>query len=219
MPTTNWPTWPVHPSRPPARLVRIWRLMQPAGWRSHRLYSGIGASGLSGGQDSGGLAAAGIDREPGTGSGSVTRRSEQVEKRADAKAFLGAVPEKAVGVDGVVVAAAGAAPGQVTGGLQVGHDGLDGALGQAHGGADVAHPRLRVAGDLHQHMPMPGQQRPAAAAFVRRTHPSDRNLARRSSREKTHEVIFAYLLTCFWRPPMLRATIEPPLTTQGMATP
>ena len=77
------------------------------------------------------------------------------------------MPEQAVRVDGVEVAAADAAPGQVTRRLQVGHDGLDGALGQPDDGADVAHPRLRVAGDLHQHMPMPRQQCPAAAALVR----------------------------------------------------
>jgi hypothetical protein len=76
------------------------------------------------------------------------------------------VPEHGVGVNGVPVAAADAAPGQVTRGLQVGHDGLDGALGQPDDGADVAHPRLRVAGDLYQHMPVPSQQRPAAAGLV-----------------------------------------------------
>ena len=77
------------------------------------------------------------------------------------------MPEHVVGIDGVPVAAADAAPGQITRGLQVGHDGLDGALGQPDNGADVAHPRLRVAGNLDQHMPVPGQQRPAAADVVR----------------------------------------------------
>jgi hypothetical protein len=78
---------------------------------------------------------------------------------------LRAVPENAIR-DGVPVAPADAVPGQVTRGFQVGHDALDGPLGQADGGADVAHPRLRVAGNLHQHVPVPGQQRPAAILSV-----------------------------------------------------
>ena len=62
--------------------------------------------------------------------------------------------------------------GQVAGGLQVGHDGLDGALGQSRGRAYVPDPGVGVAADLHEHVPVPGQQRPAAAALVTVTHSS-----------------------------------------------
>ena len=40
------------------------------------------------------------------------------------------------------------------------------------GGADVADPGLGVPGDLHEHVPVPGQQRPAAAPLVRIDHAS-----------------------------------------------
>jgi hypothetical protein len=87
------------------------------------------------------------------GCGGIAVRGEQVEKRADPKSFLG-----------------GAGAGEVARGFQVGHDDLDGALGEVDGGADVADSRGGGAGDLHQHVPVPGQQRPAAAALVRDTH-------------------------------------------------
>ena len=37
---------------------------------------------------------------------------------------------------------------------------------QSRRGADVPDPGLGVAGDLHEHAPVPGQERPAAAALV-----------------------------------------------------
>ena len=52
----------------------------------------------------------------------------------------------------------GSVAGDVTGGLQVGHDGLDGAFGQPHGGADIPDPGLGIASDLYEHVPVPGQE-------------------------------------------------------------
>jgi hypothetical protein len=75
---------------------------------------------------------------------------------ADPESFLCGVPEQAVWIDGVSVASAGAAAGQVTRSLQIGDDGLDGTLGETDDGADVPHPRLWVAGDLDQDMPVTG---------------------------------------------------------------
>ena len=96
---------------------------------------------------------------------------EQVEERADPVSFLGGVPEQAVPVHGVHHAPPGAGPGEVPGGLQVGHDGLHGALGQADGRADVPDAGFGVAGDFHQDVPVAGQQRPGtAAAWVRVAH-------------------------------------------------
>jgi methylenetetrahydrofolate dehydrogenase (NADP+) / methenyltetrahydrofolate cyclohydrolase len=97
-------------------------------------------------------------------------RGEQVQERAHPQPFLGRVPEQAVAVHGVPGATAGPGPAEVTGRLQVGHDGLHGALGESDGGADVPDPGLGVAGDLNQHVTVPGQQGPAAAAAVRITH-------------------------------------------------
>src|SRR5215471_18821585 len=71
----------------------------------------------------GGLPTASICWRRGTSCRGVTSRGEQVQQRADPKAFLGAVAEQAVGVDGVPVAASVTAPSQVTRGFQVGHDG------------------------------------------------------------------------------------------------
>ena len=56
---------------------------------------------------------------------------EQVKERADPESFLGGVPEQAVPVHGVHDAPPGAGAGEVARGLQVGHDGLHGALSQA----------------------------------------------------------------------------------------
>src|SRR5215471_10728458 len=80
------------------------------------------------------------------------------------------VPERAVEVDGVEGVAPGPGAGDVACGLQVGHDRLRGAFGDSGGGADVADPGVGVAGDLHQHMPVPGQQRPRATALTWSTH-------------------------------------------------
>jgi Aminotransferase class I and II len=88
---------------------------------------------------------------------------QQVKERTDPQALLRAVPEQVVPVECVPVAAADAAPCQVARGFQVGHDGLDRALGQADHRADVPHARMRVLGDLDQHVPVPGQKRPATA--------------------------------------------------------
>jgi len=85
-------------------------------------------------------------------------------------AALGRVAEQAVRVDCVPGAAPGPGTSDVPGGFQIGHDGLDGALGDAGHGAEVSEPGFGIAGDLHQDMPVPGQQRPAAAALVTVTH-------------------------------------------------
>ena len=106
------------------------------------------------------------------------------------------MPEQAVWIDGVPVASASAAAGQVTGSLQVGDDGLDGALGEADDGADVPHPGLWVAGDLDQDMPVTGQQCPVAAALARdghtvRSYLREKIPGRRSTRETLHEMTLA----------------------------
>src|SRR5690348_7335907 len=106
----------------------------------------------------------------GPGCGGIAVGGEQVEERADPVSFLGGVPEQVVAVHGVPGAAAGAGAGEVARGFKVGHDDLDGAFGEVDGGADVADPGGGVAGDLHQHVPVPGQQCPAAAALVSNTH-------------------------------------------------
>jgi hypothetical protein len=74
---------------------------------------------------------------------------QQGEKRANPVPFLGLVPEQAAGVHGVQGAPPGPGASEVARGLQVGHDGLDGAFGEADDGADVADPGFGVAGDLH----------------------------------------------------------------------
>jgi hypothetical protein len=85
-------------------------------------------------------------------------------------ALLRRVPEQAVRVDGVDGAPPGPGAGDITRALQVGDDGLDGALGNAGGGGDVPDAGLGVAGDLHQDVAVPGQERPAAAGTVRVAH-------------------------------------------------
>ena len=97
-------------------------------------------------------------------------RGEEVQERPHPEPLLGRVPEQAVVVHGVPGAPAVSGAGEVTGRLQVGHDGLNGALGEPDHRADVPDPGLGVAGDLHEHMPMPGQEGPAAAALARITH-------------------------------------------------
>src|SRR5258708_14211352 len=115
-----------------------------------------------------GRAAAGACGRPGFGG--VAGAGQHGEERADLEPFLGAVAERAVGVHGGPGAASGPGAGEVARGFQSGHDGLHGALGDAGGVADVADPGSGVAGDLHEHVPVPGQQRPAAVALARITH-------------------------------------------------
>ena len=67
----------------------------------------------------------------------------------------------------------GPGAGEVARGLQVSHDGLDGAFGEAGDGGDVPDPGIGVAGDLHEHVPVPGQQRPGTRALVRLAHALD----------------------------------------------
>jgi len=95
---------------------------------------------------------------------------EQVQEWADPVSFLGGVPEQAVGVHRVPGTPPDPGAGEVTGCLQVGHDGLGGAFGDTSGGGDIPDPGLGVACDLHEHVPVPGQQRPAAATPLRSTH-------------------------------------------------
>ena len=116
------------------------------------------------------MISAGLTRRPAPGWCAVLVGGEQGEERADPESFLGGVPELAVVSDGVPGAPARAVARDVTGGLEVGHDGLDSAFGQSRGGAYVPDPGLGVAGDLHEHVAVPGQERPAAAALVRVTH-------------------------------------------------
>jgi len=73
----------------------------------------------------------------GSGADIILGRGEQVEERADPESFLGGVPEHAVPVHGVDDAPPDTGPGEIPGGLQVGHDGLDAAVGQADDRADV----------------------------------------------------------------------------------
>ena len=103
---------------------------------------------------------------------------KQLEEGADTETALGTVPEQAVRIDRIEVAAADAASGQVTFGLQVSDDGLDCALGEADNVGDVAHTRLGAAGDLYQYVPVPCEQRPLAAGLVRCIHPGEHNIAR-----------------------------------------
>lgn len=63
-------------------------------------------------------------------------------------------------VDGVLVAPADAGGGQVSGFGQVANDLLDGALGNTGMGGDVAQPDAGIAGDVHQHDCVVGQERP-----------------------------------------------------------
>jgi hypothetical protein len=103
----------------------------------------------------------------------LARCGQEGEEGTDPVAVLGWVPEQAVGVDRVPGASAGASASDVAGGFQVGDDGLDGSFGQVGGGAEVPDPGVGVAGDLHEHMAVPGQERPAAAAITGIAHPSD----------------------------------------------
>ena len=100
----------------------------------------------------------------------VAGRGQQVQERAHPEPLLGGVPEQAVVVHGVPGAPAGPGAGEVTGRLQVGHDGLHGAVGEADGGTDVPDPGLGVASDLDEDVPVAGQEGPAATALARITH-------------------------------------------------
>ena len=99
--------------------------------------------------------------------------SQQVEERPDPVTVLRGVPEQAVRVHGIPSAAPHPGPDQVARFLQVSHDRLDGALGEADDRADVADPGFWVAGDLHQHVTVPGEQCPAAVALVLLAHLPD----------------------------------------------
>jgi len=121
--------------------------------------------------------------------GSVTGCSQQVEERADPVPFLGTMPEQAVAVNGVQVAPPGPGASEVARGFQVSHDGLHGALGEANDGTDIADAGFGVAGDLHQYVPVTGQQRPAA--LVGKTHTPDYILARLYTREDGREIVVA----------------------------
>src|ERR1700722_5489628 len=100
------------------------------------------------------------------------------------------MPEHAVAVDRVLVAAAHPAAGEVARGFEVGHDGLDGSLGKTDDGADIADARPGIPGDLDEDMPVPGQQRPAPGLLVRLAHEPIIY-----SREQMREIKFPYLLT------------------------
>ena len=96
----------------------------------------------------------------------VSHGGQLIKDRADPEPFLGLVPERAVRVHGVPGAPPDPGPGEVARGLQVGNDGLDGAFGEADDRAHVADPGVGVAGNLYEHVPVPGQQRPGPAAPI-----------------------------------------------------
>ena len=102
--------------------------------------------------------------------GGIARRGEQIEKGANPVAFLGLVPEQHVGVDGVDVAPAVPAAGQVSGCLEVSDDGLDRPLGQVCHSSDVPHAGHRVARYLDQNVAMSGEKCPRAAPVVGTAH-------------------------------------------------
>ena len=107
--------------------------------------------------------------------------------------FLGGMPEQAVAVHCVPGPPSDPGADDVTSGLQVGHDDLGGALGDAGGGGNIPHPGPGVAGDLHQHVPVPGQERPAAA-LIGKTHtpgvyPRERTIARKNTREDSRDSV------------------------------
>ena len=54
------------------------------------------------------------------------------------------MPEQAVVVHGVPGPPVGPGPGEIAGGLKVGHDGLDGAVGEPDDGADIPDPGAAV---------------------------------------------------------------------------
>ena len=155
--------------RDPGRLSRIERPNQPqtGSARAPRTW-GAGSSAVVVSRG----CRAGLPRRSAAcpGSAASPEAAGAGEERADQEPFLGGVTERAVGVHAVTGAAASPGAGEVARGFQVGHDGLHGAFGDAGGGADVADPGSRVAGDLHQHVPVPGQQRPAAVALTMMTH-------------------------------------------------
>jgi proteasome lid subunit RPN8/RPN11 len=97
---------------------------------------------------------------------SVGHGREEFQERADPESFLGGVPEWAVTVHAVPGTPPDPSAGDVAVGFEVGDDGLHGAVGEVDDRADVADAGLRVAGDLHQHVPMSGQQCPPAGAFA-----------------------------------------------------
>ena len=140
----------------------------------------------------------------------VTHRGQQSEERADSQSFLCTVAELAVGVHGVAGAPPGPGADEVAGGFQVSHDGLHGAFREADNGADVADTGFGVAGDLHEHAPVPGQQRPGAAPLIR-MHAPDLNLASALSRLKTRVIFFMFILTGLHGKPILAVSLTGPL--------
>jgi molybdopterin-binding protein len=87
---------------------------------------------------------------------------EQVKEWPDPVPLLRGMAEQAVRVHAVPGATPRPGAGQIPRALQVSDDRLDRALGQFDGRGDIADPRLGVAGDLYEHVPVSGQQSPVA---------------------------------------------------------
>ena len=120
---------------------------------------------------------------------------EQGEERADPEAFLGWVPELAVVSDGVAGAPPGAVAADVTGGLQVGHDGLDGAFGSSPAAALMS--RIRASGlraISTSTCPCPVRSVQLPPLWSGSLMPHDHN-SRENPHARTHEIYRAFLLT------------------------
>ena len=83
---------------------------------------------------------------------------------------LGWVAEQARGVDRVPVTAPVPLAGDITRLFEIADDALYGALGDPGDIRDLAQPRTRITCDLHQHVAVPGQQRPGSVLFLVSTH-------------------------------------------------
>ena len=165
----------------------------------------------------GGSAGRGLAAVAGRG-GDVAGGGQQGQERADPVSFLGGVPERAVRVDGVPGAPAGPGAGNVPGGLQVGHDGLDGALGDAGPGAEVPDPGLRAISTRTCPCPVSSVQLPllSSGTLISRDH----NLAREFSRVKTRDIFLVILLTHHAvRDDPGSAMTGPPACRQGSGAP
>ncbi len=73
---------------------------------------------------------------------------ESPEEVAHGVVGLGGVAQGHGRVDGVAVTAAHPGTGEVSGGLEIGDDELDGTFGDADARGDVTQPRIGIAGDL-----------------------------------------------------------------------
>ena len=124
---------------------------------------------------------------PGAAAAVLAGRGQQAEERADPLSFLRGVPEQAVVVDGVPNAPPGAGAGEVTSGLQVGHDRLDGAFGQS---TAALMSRIRAPGSR----PISTSTRPCPVSSVQLPPLSSESLMPSDciTHERKHARFFAY---------------------------